>query len=64
MRVDFWSGLTTFVVSLLLIFWVIPAYVGRGFGRQHRAELHAPGRGVDHAGRQVPQSGSRRSMVS
>lgn len=32
MRVDFWSGLTTFVVSLLLIFWVIPAYVGRGFG--------------------------------
>jgi hypothetical protein len=32
MRNNFWSGLSVFFASVLLMVWLIPAYGGRGFG--------------------------------
>lgn len=30
MRSDFWSGMVVFLAACLLMFWIIPAYGGRG----------------------------------
>lgn len=32
MRANFWSGLVVFSISVLLVLWIIPSFVGRGFG--------------------------------